>query len=251
MMLPFRKLATFSIILLSLQVYAKDLLAEESASPTTNQIEPPSKHVLEIGDVVEVSTGDGNRSFGKSNAPLVLLEFTDYQCPYCAGFYEKTLPELKARFIDKGMLRFVARDLPLEYHPDALPMARAARCGDAQSAFAKVSAALYLQPFRRARSREEALDQIAKDASIDQAQFRKCFSEANFDKEIAADMANAASINVTGTPTFVLGRAAGGKLSGIAIPGAYPTETFIKLIEENYRKLTPVRAGKPIRPREK
>jgi protein-disulfide isomerase len=233
---PFYKTAACSIFLLSSQSYATTLYAEEKDAPSTDREIPASRPKIELRDTVEIPIGSGGRTLGKLKAPLVLLEFTDYECPYCVSFHEKTFPELKARFIDKGILRFMVRDLPLDFHPYALPMAKAARCGEAQSAFWKVNSVLYLQPFRSTRKTEEAIDQIAKAASIDAAKFQKCFASTDFDKDIAADMANAASINVTGTPMFILGRISGNKLSGIAIPGAYPIDTFVQWIQEKNKK---------------
>jgi protein-disulfide isomerase len=236
-------LATCSFVLLALQSCVTTLHAE--TAQTAGQEESVAKPTIKFGDFVEVPVGDGGRTLGRLKAPLVLMEFTDYACPYCVGFHEKTFPELKTRFIDKGILRFMVRDMPLEFHPHALPMARAARCADAQSAFWKVNSLLYDRQFNRMFIRTfisseistgEALDQIAEAASLDKEKFRKCFASTDLDKSIATDMANFAAINASGTPTFVLGRISGNKLSGIAIPGAYPTETFVRLIEEKHGK---------------
>jgi protein-disulfide isomerase len=220
------------LLLFLSQNCATTLHAEEGDTPNVNSEALTSKPKIKLGDEVEVPIGGGGRTLGKAKATLILMEFTDYECPYCVRFHNTTFPELKARFIDKGILRFIVRDLPLDFHPYAFPMARAARCGDAQSAFSKVNSALYLQPFRKLRNDEEAIKQIAKSASIDSDKFQKCFASKNFDDDIKANIASASLINVEGTPTFVLGRISGDKLSGIAIPGAYPTETFVQLIEE-------------------
>ena len=211
------------------------LYAEDGEIPTVNNEVPAPKPKIKLGDTAEVSIGGEGRTLGKLRAPLVLMLFTDYECPYCVGFHEKTFPELKTRFIDKGKLRFIVRDLPLDFHPYAFQMARAARCGDAQSAFSKVNSVLYLQPFRKMRNEEDAIKQIAKSASIDGDKFQKCIIGKNFDDDIRANIASASAINVEGTPTFVLGRISGDKLSGIVIPGAYPKETFVQLIEDQLR----------------
>ncbi len=80
-------------------------------------------------------TGDWP-SLGKPDAPLTLVEFTDYECPLCRAFHTETFGTLKTRYIDTGKLRFVSRDQPLpEYHPNAMEAAHAARCAGDQGRF--------------------------------------------------------------------------------------------------------------------
>src|SRR5258708_4155746 len=196
----FQNLATCMLLLFLSQNYATTLHAEEGDAPPVNSEALTPKPKIKLGDKVEVPVGGGGRTLGKPEASLVLMEYTDYECVYCVRFHNATFPELKARFIDKGILRFIVRDLPLDFHPYAFLMARAARCGDAQSAFSKVSSALYLQPFRKLHSDEEAIKQIAKSASIDSDKFQDCFPSKNFDDDIKANIASASSINVQGTP---------------------------------------------------
>jgi protein-disulfide isomerase len=74
-------------------------------------------------------------SLGRSDAPLTLLEFTDYQCPYCRKFQAETWPLLKKNYIDTGKLRFIVRDLPLSFHSSARPAAEAAHCAAEQGKF--------------------------------------------------------------------------------------------------------------------
>ena len=61
---------------------------------------------------------------GNKDAPLTMVEFTDFQCPFCKTFYSDTFPELKKNYIDTGKMRFFSRDLPLDFHPDAMRAAR-------------------------------------------------------------------------------------------------------------------------------
>ena len=72
---------------------------------------------------------------GKADAPLTLVMFTDYQCPFCSRFETQTLPEIKKQYIDTGKLRFVVRDLPLPFHPNAPKAAEAAHCAEEQGKY--------------------------------------------------------------------------------------------------------------------
>jgi len=79
---------------------------------------------------------EGAEMLGSKNAPVTMVEFTDYQCPFCQSFHTQTFGELKKNFIDTGKVRFYSRDLPLDsMHPDAMRAAEAGRCAAAQGQF--------------------------------------------------------------------------------------------------------------------
>ena len=69
---------------------------------------------------------DDDPYLGKDKAPVVIVEFSDYQCPFCSRFYTETLSQIKTQYIDTGKVKFVYRDFPLSFHPEALPAAAAA-----------------------------------------------------------------------------------------------------------------------------
>jgi protein-disulfide isomerase len=75
---------------------------------------------------------------GNKDAPLTMVEFTDLQCPFCNQFYSTTFAELKKNYIDTGKMRFYSRDLPLDFHPDAMRAAEAGRCAAEQGQFWKM-----------------------------------------------------------------------------------------------------------------
>ncbi len=82
-----------------------------------------------------MSVGQGWYAIGQENAPLTMVEFTDYQCPFCRRFESETFAQLKKNYIDTGKVRFVSRDLPLEFHPNAPRAAIAVRCAGEQHKF--------------------------------------------------------------------------------------------------------------------
>jgi len=90
-----------------------------------------------VGDVADrkaVSTDD-DAYLGEADAPVVLIEFSDYQCLYCRNFWRDTLPMIKSEYINTGKVRFVYRDLPLSVHPAAIPAAQATECAEEQGMF--------------------------------------------------------------------------------------------------------------------
>jgi protein-disulfide isomerase len=170
-------------------------------------------------------------SLGASTAPVTLVMFTDYECPFCRRFAEETLPELMTRFIEPGKLRLVIRDLPIrQIHPNALTFASAARCGAAikHEAFNDLHMALY----RGGDDPLETLRASAEAGGVDFTTLSKCVEQNRFLVDIEHDEAEARVLGVRSTPTFIIGRSTRGKdVRGQVIRGARPTEEFVAAVE--------------------
>src|SRR5262245_10109126 len=93
---------------------------------------PPVMRPSPPAPTVRMAVAQGWYALGRDDAPLTIVEFSDYQCPYCRRFHLETFPELKKNYVDTGKVRFVSRDLPLDFHPNALRAAEAARCAGDQ-----------------------------------------------------------------------------------------------------------------------
>jgi protein-disulfide isomerase len=91
---------------------------------------PPSPP--QASEPVDIRIAADVHALGRLNAPVTMIEFTDYQCPFCRQFHRETFQALKKEFIDTGELRYVSRDLPLPMHKHALKAAEAARCAGDQ-----------------------------------------------------------------------------------------------------------------------
>ena len=87
----------------------------------------------------------GEPTLGREDAPVTIVEFSDYQCLYCRLFQQTVFPELKREFIDQGLVRFIHKDLPLPNHPEAESSAAVARCAEQQNAFWTIHEALYTE----------------------------------------------------------------------------------------------------------
>jgi protein-disulfide isomerase len=160
---------------------------------------------------------------GRPDAPLTLVEFTDLQCPYCRKFHADTYDELMRNYIDTGKLRFVTRDLPLEsLHPQAMRAALAARCAGEQGKFWELRQALALD----ATLSPESMTASAARLGLDVIALQKCVDERRFEADVRKDVAEAAAVGISGTPTFVVGRTSGDGLQGVKIVGAQPYATF-------------------------
>jgi protein-disulfide isomerase len=160
-------------------------------------------------------------ALGRADAPLTLVEFTDYQCPYCRHFQAETFPRLKREFIDTGKVRFIMRDLPLDFHPQAQPAAEAAHCAAAQGKFWPVHDALLANG-----SDSNDIERAARAVVPDMKAFEACRAAGTYRGTIAKNLALARSLGLDGTPAFVVGRVKNGELTGWPLMGDRSYEDF-------------------------
>jgi len=165
---------------------------------------------------------------GNNEAPLTLVEFTDYQCPFCGRFETTTFPEIKKNYIDTGKLRLIVRDLPLEFHPFALKAAQSVHCAGDQGKFWEMKDLV----FRNQNKLDvDSLSGYAKDLSLNGDIFKSCMADGKHLKDISDEAKYAQSLGISGTPTFILGKTAGDSVEGQVIVGAQPLEAFTSAID--------------------
>ncbi len=170
----------------------------------------------------EVSLADGH-VLGRDDAPITLVEFTDFQCPYCSRFASTTFEELKRVYIDTGKVRLVSRDLPLAMHGHAPQAANAARCADEQDHYWEMRNTMFLNT---TQLDQESLIRYANNLKLDVAKFVVCLTSDKYGDEVRQSVADAGALGLTGTPSFVLGKTSGDRLEGLIIVGAQPFATF-------------------------
>jgi protein-disulfide isomerase len=169
---------------------------------------------------------EGAQMLGSKDAPVTMVEFTDYQCPFCQAFHTQTFGELKKNFIDTGKVRFFSRDLPLDsMHPDAMRAAEAGRCAadQGQERFWKLRDIMSHHPDKL------DLDSLLADAEflkLDVTAFRVCVVSEKHKDDIQADMMEAMRIGSDGTPAFVVGKSTAEGIEGDLVVGAQPYNTF-------------------------
>jgi len=201
----------------------RKLLESQQALLERSARAPATERVVKLA-VVE------NYVLGSPDAPVTLVEFTDYQCPFCSRFHTNTYPQLKKDFIDAGKVRFISRDLPLSIHKQAFPAARAARCAGEQDKFWDMRHVLSSNPKNLS---EAEIGQYAKNVGLDAEQFQACLESGKHDAAIHRDEADARSIGISGTPAFIMGRSPrGDQFEGIHISGAQPYAVFAAKINK-------------------
>jgi protein-disulfide isomerase len=223
-----------------------------SASITSEQAEEILEELRQIRQLLERQQGQGQQGqtrqpaaaplqrakvwvaanshvLGRDDAPLTLVEFIDYQCAFCQRHSNTTFVEIKRKYVDTGVLRYVSRDLPLEFHGNAFRAARAARCAAEQDKYWELRQAI----FANVNKLEPAdLTADARSVQADVPAFEKCLAGERLDAAIRSDAAEAARLSITGTPTFVLGRTSKDAMDGLVLVGAQPLSAFESHIQE-------------------
>jgi protein-disulfide isomerase len=199
------------------------LLEKQQAPNSANAARPATPY-----ETAKITVGD-SYALGADDAPLTLVVFTDYQCPFCSQFHRLTFPELKKTYIDTGKIRFISRDLPLEFHNNALLAARAARCAGEQDKYWELRHVLSSNPNNLS---QQAILNYALDLSLDTKRLQACLDSEKYRGDVQKDVMEAHSIGITGTPGFVLGRSSNHTLEGVKIVGAQPFALFDAKIKE-------------------
>jgi len=185
---------------------SKDLATADSTVTATN---PPST--------------DDDPALGDANAPITMIEFSDYECPFCKRFHDETFPLIKENYIDKGLIKFVYRDFPLPFHPHAKNAAMAAECVRAQGGdevYFSYHDALYQSQNDLGLKNLKAM---ASDLVSNQEDFDSCLDNETYAQEVEKDMVDGNLAGVNGTPSFFI--------NDKAITGAQPYVNFEAIIE--------------------
>ena len=177
-----------------------------------------------------VLTLDGDPVKGDKSAPVVLVEFTDYQCPFCARHVRDTMPQIEAEYVKTGKLRYVTREFPLEsIHPQAFKASEAALCAGDQGKYWEMHARLF------ANQRALAPGQLASHAQavgLDEAKFTQCLEGGTKGAKVRKDLADGAKAGVTGTPAFFIGVTDGANVKVTrTVKGAHPFAAFKEAID--------------------
>lgn len=174
-----------------------------------------------------------SHELGNKDAPAVLVEFTDTECPFCRTFHITTFQELKRQYIDTGKVRYVTRDLPLDFHRNARRAAHAARCAGEQNKYWELRSVMMVNQNDLA---PEAVRRYAEDLGLKVDDLETCIQSKRYEGAIQTDIAAANTVGLTGTPSFVLGKLTADGIQGDVIVGAQPFGLFAAKIEDLLRE---------------
>lgn len=179
---------------------------------------------------------DDPRSLGDPAAPVVIVEYSDYECPACASFVRDTKPQLIADYVETGKVRYVYRDNPLPQHPAGRVAAAYARCAAQQGQFWPMHRRLF-QGYIDSEwggapaAAERVFQAYGRDLGLDAGALQRCVADPATDRAIAADVEEARNRGLRGTPGYVL-RWPGGPERGDVLTGAQSFGTWRYLLDE-------------------
>jgi len=172
---------------------------------------------------------------GSADAPVVIVEFSDYECTFCKAFFTDRLPEIKRKFIDTGKARLEFRDFPLSRHPRSRPAAAAAACADRQDRFFDMHETLFNN---QGRFSDQQLRGFAAELDLDLEAYDACMQDPAVNAQIDEDLAAARRARISGTPAFLIGVQRGDRITGTLIVGLQPGTVFDAEIREYYEQET-------------
>jgi protein-disulfide isomerase len=168
-------------------------------------------------------------TLGKQDAAIAILEFSDYECPYCAKHYKNVLPKLRERYIDKGNVKYVMKDFPLEFHAHAKKASLSARCAGEQGQYWAMHNAIF---DAHGQANDQLIDDTLKQLKLDGKAFKQCLDNPAQLAAVEKDMALGARLGVNGTPAFLVGTVKDNQLVNYKrFDGIQSIETFVGIIE--------------------
>jgi protein-disulfide isomerase len=208
-------------ILSSLNDIKQLLAANVGARPAPQPPAPPS------------ALATHNEGFrGDSGAAVAIVEYADFECPYCGQYEHDIYPQISKDYIQTGKVKYFFRDLPLPMHPRAMGAARAARCAGEQGKFWEMHDSLFA---KQNAIRDVDMPGRAQELGLDAAKFSECLSSDRYTDEIKASAVEAQKMGIGGTPTFFVGKVdSNGQVTNLKmIIGARPYDAFKSAIEDS------------------
>jgi protein-disulfide isomerase len=178
-------------------------------------------------------SADNDPIIGNPDAPITIIEFSDFQCPFCAKFHSQTLPLILDEYIEQGKVKLVFRDFPIQsIHPNALPASIAAECANEQGKFKEMHDMLFDN--QNEWNKQDTVDalssfsQYATNIQLEQETFDSCLTNGKYIEEIKKDLDDGRNYGVSGTPGFFVGN---DQIGYVELKGAQPFESFKKIID--------------------
>lgn len=201
----------------------------ETKTPTYPQVIPtqnPQQSPTQTQARVAVPTGD-SPILGRLDAPVTIIEFSDFQCPFCGQYFSQTLPDIEKNYIDSGKVKLVFKNMPLEdLHPNAKEAALAAECANEQGKFWDYHNKLFSDQNNwsdlSSSNATSTFKQYSSQIGLD-TRFNSCLDSGKYVDKVNKDIQDGNIFGVTGTPTFFIGN---DKKGYHILVGAQPYTTF-------------------------
>ncbi|MDO8642433.1 MAG: thioredoxin domain-containing protein [Candidatus Woesearchaeota archaeon] len=194
--------------------------ADNAIAPSGPGPEPSEPRVKDF-KVLE----DDDAVLGDKKAPVTIVEFSDFECPFCGRFHQQTFPQINENYIKTGKVKLILRDFPLGFHAEAQKAAEAAECAGEEGKYYEMSDKLFNDGVQGGVA---SFKIFAADIGLNTAKFNDCLDSGKMASEVKKDMADGAQYGVSGTPAFFI--------NGQLISGAQPYSAFQQVIEQALNK---------------
>lgn len=213
-----------------------------ASNPTDNVDSVPEAPVEPTDVFAKVSLDDDPYLGDPEKAKVAIVEFSDYECPFCKRYFEETYPQIKKNYVDTGKVVYVFRDYPLSFHnPNATDQAIAGECvqeiGGNKKYFDFHSEVFTQTTSNKGLSKDKLYD-IAEEIGVDSKDFKSCLDSEKYSGEVQDDLNAGANVGIDGTPGFVVGllNEESNEVDGKLVVGAQPYQVFEEAIEEQLSK---------------
>jgi protein-disulfide isomerase len=204
--------------------------AVREAPGETGKLPAPKSPPAPAGQAGRTISVANDPMLGSAGAPLTIIEYTDYQCPYCGRHARAILPQIQKRYIDTGKVRYVLQDFPLSFHGYAAKAAEAAHCAGDQGKYWAMHDQLFAN---QGNLDKAALREYAQAIGLDAGAFNACLDSGKYTGRVDASKAQGLSYGVRGTPSFVIGHTDGDSVRvETGIRGAVGYETLEATLEK-------------------
>ena len=178
------------------------------------------------GEKVDVSADD-DAVMGNEKAKVTVIEFSDFQCPFCRSFWSGAFQQIKKEYIDTGKVKFVYRDFPLSFHPAAISAAQATECAKDQGKFWEMHDKIFSEQEKQGQGTIQFsvsdIKNWASQIGLDTKTFNQCLDSGKYKSEVEKDIADGSAYGVSGTPTLYI--------NDNPIVGAQPFSVFKAIID--------------------
>ena len=195
---------------------------------TTTPTQPQTRIAIPVGD---------SPVLGMSSAPVTMIEFSDFQCPFCEKYFSQTLPGIEKNYVDSGKVKLVFKNMPLEnLHPNAKQAALAAECANEQNKFWDYHNKLFANQDGWANlssvNATNIFKQYAAQIGLDTNSFNSCVDSSKYDTSVNKDAQDGKTYGATGTPTFFIGSDSKGYTK---LVGAQPYAVFQQALDSELK----------------
>lgn len=191
-----------------------------AGTPLAPDAVPPAPVTQLTDEQWKKVTDNAPNVIGDANAEVVMVEFTDYQCPFCGQFWSGAYKDIKANYIDTKKIKYISRDLPLSFHANAHVAAQAARCAGDQNKFWEMHDKLFEKQteWSELSDPKPRFEAYAKEIGINSGTLLSCINDGKYKQAVDEDNTLASEVGASGTPTFYI--------NGKQLVGAQPYAEF-------------------------